>query len=168
MPDFPKLPRDLIALFANNPRSIRFIENLQTQAFELMPDALQSLILKIQGVQGLADDALAAAQSANAREIPDVELSVLPVFVDQDAELPMIFVPPEVDVIAGVPTGLLAEYTADPVMPQQGEQWILKTTTIVDVLSAFVGGFPVFTPTPISTFDLSINTSGGIKRVAIT
>lgn len=168
MPDFPKLPRDLIALIAINPRSIRFIENLQSQAFDLMPSAIQSLILAIQGVQGVADDALALAQAANAREIPDVELSVLPVFVDQDAELPMIFVPPEVDVIVGVPTGLLAEYTADPVMPQQGEQWILKTTTNTDVLSALVGGFPVVMPTSISTFDLSINTTGGIKRVAIT
>lgn len=69
---------------------------------------------------------------------------------------------------AGGGSSALSEYTTDPVAPQQGEQWILKTTTIVNVLSALVGGFPVFTATPISTFDLSINTSGGIKRVAIT
>lgn len=167
MSDFPKLPRDLIALIASNPRSIRFIENLQSQAFDLMPSAIQSLILAIQGVQGVADDALALAQAANAREIPDVELNVLPVCADQDVELPMVVVLPEFDVVVGV-VGLLEEYTTDPVAPQQGEQWILKTTTNTDVLSALVGGFPVVTPTPISTFDLSINTSDGIKRVAIT
>lgn len=69
---------------------------------------------------------------------------------------------------AGGGSSALIEYTTDPVAPQQGEQWILKTTTTVDVLSALAGGFPVVTPTPISTFDLSINTSDGIKRVAIT
>ncbi len=72
MPDFSKLPRDLIELITRNPRSIRFIENLQSQAFDLLPATVQEIFLAVQQAQVAADDAKSMAIQAMSQKPDDV------------------------------------------------------------------------------------------------
>jgi len=64
MPSFLKLPRDLIAKISSDPRSIRFLENLQSQAFDLLPTTIQEILLAVQQAQVAADDAKSMAIQA--------------------------------------------------------------------------------------------------------
>jgi hypothetical protein len=74
----------------------------------------------------------------------------------------------------------LIEVTADPETPRAGEQWLLKTTTEAQPIPSGVlmGGFMLGQPRttgpaidatggPTITFDHSVNTSDGIKRVRL-
>lgn len=72
MPNFLKLPRDLIAKITSDPRSIRFLENLQSQAFDLLPTTIQEILLAIQQAQITADDAKSMATQAMNQKPNDV------------------------------------------------------------------------------------------------
>lgn len=72
MPNFLKLPRDLIAKITNDPRSIRFLENLQSQAFDLLPATIQEILMVIQQAQVTADDAKSMAMQAMNQKPDDV------------------------------------------------------------------------------------------------
>jgi len=72
MPNFLKLPRDLIAKISSDPRSIRFLENLQSQAFDLLPATIQEILTAIQQAQITADDAKGLAMQAMNRKPDDV------------------------------------------------------------------------------------------------
>ena len=72
MPNFLKLPRDLIAKITNDPRSIRFLENLQSQAFDLLPTTIQEILLAVQQAQVAADDAKSMAAQALNQKPDDV------------------------------------------------------------------------------------------------
>lgn len=72
MPNFSKLPRNLIEQIAKNPRSIKFIENLQSQAFDLLPATVQEIFLAVQQAQLSADDAKGLAMQAMNRKPDDV------------------------------------------------------------------------------------------------
>ena len=74
----------------------------------------------------------------------------------------------------------LSEFTEDPVNPRAGQQWVIKTTTEAQPIPSGVlmGGFMLGQPRttgptidatggPTITFDYSVNTSDGIKRVRI-
>ena len=76
MPSFSKLPRDLIELITRNPRSIRFIENLQSQAFDLLPTTIQEILLVVQQAQVTADDAKSMAIQAISQK-PDDALGLI-------------------------------------------------------------------------------------------
>ena len=76
MPSFSKLPRDLIELITRNPRSIRFIENLQSQAFDLLPTTIQEILLAVQQAQVAADDAKSMAIQAMSQK-PDDALGLV-------------------------------------------------------------------------------------------
>lgn len=76
MPSFSKLPRDLIELITRNPRSIRFIENLQSQAFDLLPTTIQEILLVVQQAQVTADDAKSMAIQAMSQK-PDDALGLI-------------------------------------------------------------------------------------------
>lgn len=76
MPNLLKLPRDLIAKITNDPRSIRFIENLQSQAFDLLPATIQEIFLAIQQAQVAADDAKGLAIQAINKK-PDDALGLV-------------------------------------------------------------------------------------------
>lgn len=84
MPKLGKLPRDLIQRFASDPRSLRFIENLQSQAFDVLPTTLQQLISAIQHAQLSADAAQTTAVDALNKKPPDqLGMVGVPVFADQ-------------------------------------------------------------------------------------
>lgn len=72
MPNFLKLPRDLIAKISSDPRSIRFFENLQSQAFDLLPATIQEILTVIQQAQITADDAKSMAIQAMSQKPDDV------------------------------------------------------------------------------------------------
>ena len=72
MPSFLKLPRDLIAKISSDPRSIRFLENLQSQAFDLLPTTIQEILLVVQQAQVTADDAKSMAIQAMNQKPNDV------------------------------------------------------------------------------------------------
>ena len=72
MANLLKLPRDLIAKITNDPRSIRFLENLQSQAFDLLPATIQEIFLAIQQAQIAADDAKSMAIQAMNQKPNDV------------------------------------------------------------------------------------------------
>ena len=72
MPSFLKLPRDLIAKISSDPRSIRFFENLQSQAFDLLPATIQEIFLAIQQAQIAADDAKSMVAQAMNQKPNDV------------------------------------------------------------------------------------------------
>lgn len=72
MPNFLKLPRDLIAKITSDPRSIRFLENLQSQAFDLLPATIQEILLVVQQAQVTADDAKSMAIQAMNQKPDDV------------------------------------------------------------------------------------------------
>lgn len=72
MPNFLKLPRDLIAKISSDPRSIRFLENLQSQAFDLLPATIQEILTVIQQAQITADDAKSMAIQAMNQKPNDV------------------------------------------------------------------------------------------------
>ena len=76
MPNFLKLPRDLIAKISSDPRSIRFLENLQSQAFDLLPTTIQEILLAVQQAQVAADDAKSMAIQAMNRK-PDDALGLV-------------------------------------------------------------------------------------------
>ena len=76
MPSFSKLSRDLIELITRNPRSIRFIENLQSQAFDLLPTTIQEILLVVQQAQVTADDAKSMAIQAMSQK-PDDALGLV-------------------------------------------------------------------------------------------
>jgi hypothetical protein len=74
----------------------------------------------------------------------------------------------------------LVEATVDPVTPRAGEQWLLKTITEAQPIPSGVllGGFMLGQPRktgpmidatagPTITFDYSVNTSNGIKRMRL-
>ena len=71
MPNFSKLPRNLIEQIAKNPRSIKFIENLQSQAFDLLPTTIQEILLVVQQAQVTADDAKSMAIQAISQKPDD-------------------------------------------------------------------------------------------------
>ena len=72
MPSFAKLPRDLLAKITSDPRSIRFLENLQSQAFDLLPATIQEILTVIQQAQITADDAKSMAIQAMSQKPDDV------------------------------------------------------------------------------------------------
>lgn len=72
MANLLKLPRDLIAKITNDPRSIRFLENLQSQAFDLLPATIQEIFLAIQQAQIAADDAKSMVAQAMNQKPNDV------------------------------------------------------------------------------------------------
>ncbi len=72
MPNFLKLPRDLIAKITSDPRSIRFLESLQSQAFDLLPTTIQEILLVVQQAQVTADDAKSMAIQAMNQKPDDV------------------------------------------------------------------------------------------------
>lgn len=76
MPNFSKLPRNLIEQIAKNPRSIKFIENLQSQAFDLLPATIQEILLVVQQAQVTADDAKSMAIQAMNQK-PDDALGLV-------------------------------------------------------------------------------------------
>lgn len=76
MPNFSKLPRNLIEQIAKNPRSIKFIENLQSQAFDLLPTTIQEILLAVQQAQLAADDAKSMAIQAISQK-PDDALGLV-------------------------------------------------------------------------------------------
>ena len=76
MPSFLKLPRDLIAKITSDPRSIRFLENLQSQAFDLLPATIQEILTAIQQAQITADDAKSMATQAMNQK-PDDALGLV-------------------------------------------------------------------------------------------
>ena len=76
MPSFLKLPRDLIAKISSDPRSIRFFENLQSQAFDLLPTTIQEILLVVQQAQVTADDAKSMAIQAISQK-PDDALGLV-------------------------------------------------------------------------------------------
>ena len=76
MPNFLKLPRDLIAKITSDPRSIRFLENLQSQAFDLLPATIQEILLVVQQAQVTADDAKSMAIQAISQK-PDDALGLV-------------------------------------------------------------------------------------------
>lgn len=67
-----KLPRDLIEQITRNPRSIRFLENLQTQTFDALPDAVAVILATVQQAQITADTAQTMAIQALNKSMPDV------------------------------------------------------------------------------------------------
>ena len=69
MPSFAKLPRDLLAKITSDPRSIRFLENLQSQAFDLLPATIQEILLIVQQAQITADDAKSMAIQAMSKSL---------------------------------------------------------------------------------------------------
>lgn len=79
MPSFLKLPRDLIAKISSDPRSIRFLENLQSQSFDLLPATIQEILLVVQQAQVTADDAKSMAIQAMSQK-PDDALGLVSVF----------------------------------------------------------------------------------------
>ena len=93
MPNFLKLPRDLLAKITSDPRSIRFLENLQSQAFDLLPATIQEILLVIQQAQVTADDAKGLAMQAMNRKPDDVlGLVGIPIYPnDQPISLVSVF-----------------------------------------------------------------------------
>ena len=72
MPNLLKLPRDLLAKITSDPRSIRFLENLQSQAFDLLPTTIQEILMVVQQAQVAADDAKSMAAQAMSQKPDDV------------------------------------------------------------------------------------------------
>jgi len=101
MPSFSKLPRDLITQISTNPRAIRFIENLQSQAFDLLPTTIQQIFAAIQDAQISADTAQTTAIQALNRPTPDV-LGLVGVPVRADDVLGLVSVASQSDDALGV------------------------------------------------------------------
>lgn len=92
MPNFSKLPRNLIEQIAKNPRSIKFIENLQSQAFDLLPTTIQEILLVVQQAQVTADDAKSMAIQAMNQK-PDDALGLVGVpFYPNDQMISLVSV----------------------------------------------------------------------------
>ncbi len=93
MPNFLKLPRDLIAKISSDPRSIRFLENLQSQAFDLLPTTIQEILLVVQQAQVTADDAKSMAiQAMNQKPNDVLGLVGIPIYPnDQPISLVSVF-----------------------------------------------------------------------------
>jgi len=93
MPNFSKLPRNLIEQIAKNPRSIKFIENLQSQAFDLLPATIQEILTAIQQAQITADDAKSMViQAMNQKPDDALGLVGIPIYPnDQPISLVSVF-----------------------------------------------------------------------------
>lgn len=91
MPSFSKLPRELIEQITRNPRSIKFIENLQTQTFDILPESLQQIFAAIQQAQITAESAQTTAIQALNKPMPDV-LGLVGVSVRPDDSLDLVAV----------------------------------------------------------------------------
>ena len=68
----------------------------------------------------------------------------------------------------------LSEYTVDPVEPEPGNQWVLRSYAggldALGVITGYRMGQPMVLQAeiePVSVFDLSVQTSAGIKRVRL-
>ena len=63
---------------------------------------------------------------------------------------------------------VLQEYASDPVSPAQGTAWILRTVLNPQgTFSGFFGGFVNTTTIDDNQFQLSVNTTYGIKRIEL-
>jgi len=64
---------------------------------------------------------------------------------------------------------IIPELTSDPASPINGQAWVLNTTlNAAGTLQAFIGSFPVVTPTVQSAFQLSFASSQGTKRITMS
>lgn len=64
--------------------------------------------------------------------------------------------------------GTLPEYTTDPASPTAGQSWLLRQViNPAGTVEGFVAGLPVLTLTDQSRFDLSIQTTEGVRRLEL-
>lgn len=102
-----KLPRELLASITNNPRALRFLENLQAQVFDASPaqfgkilDAIAALSLandQAHIVIGQLMQLLGQTKEQINSDIPllpvaqtiDSAIGLLPVATSQDADIPL-------------------------------------------------------------------------------
>lgn len=69
---------------------------------------------------------------------------------------------------SGASSGLIPEYTTDPLSPALGESWILRTfLSFGGDLIYFHGAMPVTTGED-NKFEFSVLTTGGVKRTLLT
>lgn len=63
---------------------------------------------------------------------------------------------------------LIDEVTTDLLNPVQGQIWVLKTVENASgSLQAMLGGFPLTLQNEQSRFELTVNTSDGLRRILI-
>lgn len=67
------------------------------------------------------------------------------------------------------PNALIPEFDDDPLTPANGEQWVRRSVAnVANTIQFTIGGFPFVTESTEYQYHLSVQTSGGVKRVELT
>lgn len=89
MSSLTKLPRDLIAKISNDPRVIRYFENMQAQVVDLLPEQIANILKGILNAAQAAD--VAQGMALQALNKPDsAMLPLLPAANTLDSQIGLI------------------------------------------------------------------------------